>query len=181
MNLPARLNLSRSPLEQCGAEVLAYASNDRGDMGGGLPQALMLASGDELRRALRAGLAECPRDLGDIVWTPAFKIPKARFVAHIVGVKAGEAQGDHCENPGHLEGAVYQTLALAEAAGARTVAFANLATGAGRATADEMARLMIGPMRTYFRDHPVSPVQAVICLPHYEDYQAFLQRLSLGI
>lgn len=56
---------------------------------------------------------------------------------------------------------------------ARTVAFSCLATGEGRAQPQEIARLMIGAAKKFFRDHPDSEVQVLFCLPDYEDFQEF--------
>ena len=179
--LDSRINLSRAPLQHCGADVLAYASKDNADMGGGLPQALSLACGEELGLSLRAGLAECPREVGDIVWTPAFKLEGTRFISHIVGIKADTPRGDWCDDPSRLEAGVYQTLRLAEQAGAEVVAFANLATGASRAPAAVMARLMIGPMRSYFRECRDSRLRIMVCLPDWQDYEAFQKALSSQI
>ena len=173
--MSARVNLSTLPLEQSKADVIAYAIKDDGNMTGGLPQTLLIECGEELQTALRAGLNECPRQLGDIVWTPAFNMEKTRFVAHIIGAIAET----RCADPGQLEASVYQTLYLAEqATGVNQVAFANLATGAGRASAEEMARLTIGPIRRYFRDHRDSRLNVVLCLPDWQDYQAYQSALS---
>ena len=174
--MSARVSLSRLPLEESKADVVAYSTQDNADMGGGLPQTLLLRCGEELRVALRAGLAQCPRELGDIVWTPAFQMQPTRFVAHIIGAKA-----DAPADPGRLEAGVYQTLCLAEQAGLDSVAFANLATGAGRASAAEMARLTIGPARRYFRDCRDSRLTVLLCLPDWQDYEAFQECLSRSL
>lgn len=115
-------------ITQLPVDVIVNAANERLLGGGGVDGAIHAAAGPELLVACRA-LPEvrpgvrCPT--GEARITPAFGLP-ARFVVHTVGpVWRGGTQGE-----GYLLASCYrESLALARAHGARSVAFPAISTG----------------------------------------------------
>lgn len=139
--------------------------------------AVYQSCGPEVLEAAKEALATTDRQVGDVVYTHAFDHECSLYVGHLISIKTGTSQGNWCPDPDRLGQGVYKALAeLPE--GAQTVAFSCLATGEGRAQPEEIARLMLGAARAYFRDHPESETQVLFSLPDFEDYEAFQKLLA---
>jgi len=106
------------------AEVLVTAANRALAGGGGVDGAIHRAAGPQLLQALRP-LAPCPP--GSAVITPAFALPApVRHVVHAVGPRYGVDE----PAAGLLASAYLASLRLCDDAGATSVAFPSLSTGA---------------------------------------------------
>jgi O-acetyl-ADP-ribose deacetylase (regulator of RNase III) len=170
--LEGRIDLTRDRLERAMTDVICYGAKDTGEMGGGAAMAVYQSCGPEVLKAAREGLARTSREVGDVIFTPAYDHECTVYVGHIISIKTGTSQGDWCPDPGRLEEGVYRALETLPS-GPKSVAFSCLATGEGRAKPTEIARLMMGAVKRFFRDFPDSEVQVLFSLPDYEDYQAF--------
>jgi O-acetyl-ADP-ribose deacetylase (regulator of RNase III) len=174
--LSGRIELTRERIENVNTEAICYGAKDTGDMGGGAANAVYQSCGPEVLTAARKALARTNRQVGDVVVTPAYDHPVTLYVAHLITIKTGTSQGNWCPEPARLGESVYRALIMLERR-AETIAFSSLGTGEGRAQPDEIARLMVGGTRDYFRDYPESPLKVLFSLPDYEDYQAFQRAL----
>lgn len=105
------------------ADVLVNAANNQLLAGSGVCGAIFRAAGyTQMQDACRR-IGYCPT--GDAVITPAFQLP-ARYVIHTVGpVWEG---GEHNERE-LLYSCYVQSLALADAYGARSIAFPLISSG----------------------------------------------------
>lgn len=168
-----RLSLSDRPLQESRADVVAYGAKDTGEMAGGAAAALREAGGSALEEAARVALAESSREIGEVFLTEAFGLKKLgiRKVAHIVTIAKHTPQGSWCPHPERLGPATARALELAVADGARSVAFAALATGEGRARPEDVARMMVDAARSALREH--LELRVTFCLPTERDHQAF--------
>jgi O-acetyl-ADP-ribose deacetylase len=104
-------------------DAVVNAANQRLSGGGGVDGAIHRAAGAERLQAACRAIGECPP--GQAVVTDGFDLP-ARFVIHTVGpVWHGGTGGE----PETLAACYRNTLALADAVGARSVAFPAISTG----------------------------------------------------
>lgn len=109
-------------------DVIVNAANERMLGGGGVDGAIHAAAGPELVEACRAvpevrSGVRCPT--GEARLTPAFRLP-ARFVVHTVGpIWRGGRQGE----PDLLAACYRESLTLALAQGATSIAFPAISTG----------------------------------------------------
>jgi O-acetyl-ADP-ribose deacetylase (regulator of RNase III) len=104
-------------------DAIVTAANSALAGGGGVDAAVHKAAGPELLAACRA-LGGCP--VGSARLTPGFRL-QARYVVHAVGpVWRGGQQGE----ARLLAGAYAASLALADAEGARSIAFPAISAGA---------------------------------------------------
>lgn len=176
--LEGRINLTRDRLELANTDAICYGAKDTGAMGGGAAMAVYQSCGHEVLEAAREALAQqSTRQIGEVVYTPAYGHDCTVFVGHLISIKTRTSQGDWCPEPERLGAGVYKALQTLPKR-ARTLAFSCMATGEGRADPDEIARLMIGAARRFFRDFPDSPVQVLFCLPDHIDYEAFQQAIQ---
>lgn len=175
--LEGRIDLTRDRLEQANTDAICYGAKDTGEMGGGAAMAVYQSCGPEVLEAAREALAQTTRQIGEVVYTPAYGHDCTVFVGHLISIKTGTSQGDWCPEPERLGAGVYKALQTLPQR-ARTLAFSCLATGEGRADPDEIARLMIGATRRFFRDFPDSPVQVLFSLPDHVDYEAFQRAIQ---
>src|SRR5262245_33944924 len=126
-----RLNVVQGDITRQQVDVIVNAANEWMLGGGGVDGALHAAAGPELLEACRAvrevrpGI-RCPT--GEARVTPAFKLP-ARWVVHTVGpVWRGGTEGEH----DLLASCYRESLAVALAKGAQSIAFPSISTGAFR-------------------------------------------------
>ncbi|MFO0736758.1 MAG: O-acetyl-ADP-ribose deacetylase [Labilithrix sp.] len=135
--------LVRGDITKRPVDAIVNAANERMLGGGGVDGAIHAAAGPELVAACRAvpevrpGV-RCPT--GEARITPGFRLP-ARWVVHTVGpVWRGGGFGE----AGLLHDAYENSLRLAEAHGARTIAFPAISTGVYRYPLDDAARVVYG-------------------------------------
>jgi O-acetyl-ADP-ribose deacetylase (regulator of RNase III) len=124
----ARLEVVTGDITRISVDVIVNAANERMLGGGGVDGAIHAAAGPELLEACRAvpevrpGV-RCPT--GEARLTPAFRLP-AQFVVHTVGpVWRGGQQGE----PELLASCYRESLKLALAHGAKSIAFPAISTG----------------------------------------------------
>lgn len=177
----SRISLEQIPLEESGAEVVAYGAKDNGEMGGGAAGCLLVEAGPALENAARKELDHRSREIGEAFLTPAFGKLLERgtlWVCHIISIIKHTPQGSYCPHPERLKDGVYEAMCLAQKQGLESMAISALATGEGRVAPEHSARLMLGAARRFFRDHPESPLRLVVCLPSDRDLSAFERELS---
>lgn len=120
---------------QTGVDVVVNAANAQLRSGGGVAGAIHRAAGPELERECRP-LA--PIRPGEAVITGAYGLPN-RHVVHCLGPVYGRD-----EPAGALLAGCYRSaLVLAEGAGAGSIAFPAIATGAFEFPLDEAAKIAI--------------------------------------
>lgn len=123
-------------------EAIVNAANSTLLGGGGVDGAIHRAAGPELLEACRR-LGGCAT--GEARITPGFRLP-ARWVIHAVGpVWRGGSRGE----ADLLASAYRASFELALRAGARTIAFPSISTGAYGFPRTDAARIALGLMREY--------------------------------
>lgn len=165
--------LERIPLQDMAVDAVAYGAKDTGEMGGGAAASVLAAAGPDLLPALRQALAQSTRQIGDAVLTEGFRLKDqgVRWILHVISILKHTPEGAWCPHPEKLYDGVSKALQLAQSAGARSIAFSMLATGEGRVTPEDAARLMVRAMRDFQRSTP-GALEIAFSLPTYRDYQA---------
>lgn len=132
----------RADITTLAVDAIVNAANTTLLGGGGVDEAIHRAAGPELK-ACCARLGGCTT--GDARITPGFELP-AKWVIHAVGpVWHGGAH----EEASLLAGCYRSAFELAQAHGARTIAFPSISTGAYGYPRDEAARIAVSVMRAY--------------------------------
>lgn len=172
--------LTRTPLQEISADVLAYGAKDTGEMGGGAANAMLVAAGPALRDALRQALSASPRTVGTTIFTKPFDLaPRGvKFVCHIVSIIKDTPKGAYCPEPQKLRSGVLSALKGCQERGVASVALSALGTGEGCVPAQEAARLMLGAISDFSTQHPSSHLSITLSLPTFDDYEAFRTRLE---
>ena len=129
------IELVQGDLTEIAADAIVNAANRELQLGSGVAGAIRSKGGPEIQ-------AECDRlgpiATGEAVMTGGGRL-KARHVIHAVGPRLGE--GDEDEK---LACATRSSLALAEAAGLKTIAFPAISTGVYRFPLPRAAEVMLG-------------------------------------
>jgi O-acetyl-ADP-ribose deacetylase (regulator of RNase III) len=139
----AAIELVRGDITRERVDAIVTAANESLLGGGGVDGAIHRAAGPRLARA---GGAVAPCEPGDAVATPAFDLdPPVRHVIHTVG--------PIWEGGGHGEAEVLascyrRSLEVADAVGARTVAFPAIATGVYGFPSERAAVIAVDAIRT---------------------------------
>jgi O-acetyl-ADP-ribose deacetylase (regulator of RNase III) len=132
-------------------DAIVNAANSSLLGGGGVDGAIHRAGGPSILeecRAIRARQGGCPT--GEAVITGAGHL-RARYVVHAVGPVW---QGGHADEPALLASAYRNSLALAAAHGARTIAFPSISTGIYSYPLDLAAPLALGVARDFALAQP---------------------------
>jgi len=142
--------LKRGDITQEAVDAIVNAANSGLLGGGGVDGAIHRAGGPAILeecRAIRARQGGCPT--GEAVITGAGQLP-ARYVVHAVGPVW---QGGESGEPDLLASAYRNSLALAAAHGARTIAFPAISTGIYGYPVDEATPIALGAARDWALAH----------------------------
>jgi O-acetyl-ADP-ribose deacetylase (regulator of RNase III) len=135
------LRATRADITTLAVDAIVNAANEALRPGGGVCGAIHRAAGPALADACAAA-GGCPT--GEARLTPGFALP-ARWVVHAVGpVWRG---GDHREAD-LLARAYRSALAVADEAGATSIAFPAISTGIYGFPADDAAAIAVATLRT---------------------------------
>ena len=140
------LNLLQADITKVSADAIVNAANTSLLGGGGVDGAIHRAGGPAILeecRAIRARQGGCAT--GEAVITTAGKLP-ATHVIHTVGPVWQD--GQHGE-PELLANCYRNALQLAEAAGARSVAFPNISTGVYHFPKEPAAEIAVRTVRVF--------------------------------
>lgn len=142
-----RISVHQGDITRLEVDAIVNAANSALSGGGGVDGAIHRAAGPELVEASRK-LGPCPA--GEARLTPGFRLP-ARWVIHAVGPVwwGGDRQEDAL-----LASTYRASLTLAAEAGARTVAFPAISTGAYRFPKERAARIAVAEVSRFLADHP---------------------------
>lgn len=146
-----RITLVRGDITQQDVDAIVTAANSELRGGGGVDAAVHAAAGPRLLAACRP-LAPCPP--GSAVITPAFDLAPVKWVIHAVGpIYRGS------DDEASLASAYTSALSLAEQAGAVSVAFPSISTGAFGYPADDAAYVSVAAL--WGRESSVEEVRLV--------------------
>ena len=163
------IEIVHSDITRLAADAIVNAANTTLLGGGGVDGAIHRAAGPELLAACRK-LRGCPT--GEARVTPAFRLP-ARWVVHAVGPVWRDGQrGERAL----LEQAYENALRLAQAQGARSIAFPCISTGAYGFPKREAAHIALGVLSRYQDAFE----RIIVCCFGEEDVKLYREALGLG-
>lgn len=156
MVMGAKISVIRGDIRDRDVDVIVNAANTTLLGGGGVDGAIHRAAGPELLAECRA-LGGC--ETGDAKLTKGYRLP-ARWVIHTVGPiwKGGKAGEDAL-----LATAYRRSLEVAAAAGARTIAFPSISTGAYNFPVDRAARIAITTIRDFIQRNDAFDEILIVC------------------
>jgi O-acetyl-ADP-ribose deacetylase (regulator of RNase III) len=166
----ARLRIVAGDLTRFPADAIVNAANRALRGGGGVDGAIHRAAGPRLMEELRDRYDACPT--GSAVITAAYQLP-ARWVIHAVGPVW---QGGDGGEPALLASAYQASLALAEEAGARTIALPAISCGIYGYPLPEGARLALETVRRHLEGDGAI-VEATFVLRSADAQDAFIAAL----
>jgi O-acetyl-ADP-ribose deacetylase len=142
-----RIEVVQADITTLPVDAVVNAANRSLLGGGGVDGAIHRAAGPRLLEATRA-IGGCPT--GEARLTPGFDLP-ARWVIHTVGpVWAGGGSGEDAL----LASCYRESLALAASAGARTIAFPAISTGAYGFPVGRAARIAVAEIARELERYP---------------------------
>ena len=145
--MSAQLRALRADITTLAVDAIVNAANSSLLGGGGVDGAIHRAAGPELLAACRQ-LGGCPT--GEARVTAGYRLP-AKHVVHAVGpVWRG---GEHGE-PQLLASCYRQSIELASAAGARSLAFPSISTGVYGYPIELATSVAVAAVRAALLDHP---------------------------
>jgi O-acetyl-ADP-ribose deacetylase len=154
-------------------DAIVNAANEQMLGGGGVDGAIHRAAGPRLIEACRAvpeikpGI-RCPT--GEARITPGYGL-KARFVVHTVGPVW---QGGGFDERSLLASCYRQSLALALAHGATSIAFPAISTGVYGFPKDEASSIAAHATLSFLRDHPT--FERILLVAYHPEDAARLER-----
>ncbi|MCU0273424.1 MAG: O-acetyl-ADP-ribose deacetylase [Acidimicrobiales bacterium] len=163
-----QLRAVRADITTLGTDAIVNAANDRLTPGGGVCGAIHRAAGPGLADAC-AAIGHCPP--GEARLTPGFALP-ARWVVHAVGpIWLG---GDR--NEADLLASCYrEAVAVADAAGAATIAFPAISTGIYGYPPEEAAAIAVATLRSVTPVHLREAVLVAFDESTLERYERLLR------
>ncbi len=141
-----RLRTVRADITSLTTDAIVNAANERLAPGGGVCGAIHRAAGPGLAEAC-AVIGHCPP--GEARLTPGFALP-ARWVVHAVGPIW---QGGDRNEADVLASCYRAAAAVADAAGAATIAFPAISTGIYGYPPEEAAAIAVATLRPIEGDH----------------------------
>lgn len=142
-----RLEVRQADITTLPVDAIVNAANTSLLGGGGVDGAIHRAAGPRLLEACRK-IGGCPT--GEARITPGFDLP-ARWVIHTVGPVW---HGGHRGEDELIASCYRESLALAERAGARTIAFPAISTGAYGFPMACAARIAVAEIAAWLQGHP---------------------------
>jgi O-acetyl-ADP-ribose deacetylase (regulator of RNase III) len=142
-----RVEVIQADITSLPVDAIVNAANSSLLGGGGVDGAIHRAAGPRLLEATRR-IGGCAT--GEARITPGYDLP-AKSVIHTVGPIW---QGGHAGEDELLAACYQESLKLASSAGARTVAFPAISTGAYGFPMERAARIAIEEIVTYVDRHP---------------------------
>jgi O-acetyl-ADP-ribose deacetylase (regulator of RNase III) len=142
-----RIEVLQADIATLPVDAIVNAANSSLLGGGGVDGAIHRAAGPRLLEACRQ-IGGCPT--GEARLTPGFDLA-AKWVVHTVGpVWRGGGQ----EEDALLASCYRESLALGSHAGAKTMAFPAISTGAYGFPIERAARIAVREIRAYLNGHP---------------------------
>jgi O-acetyl-ADP-ribose deacetylase (regulator of RNase III) len=166
--------------DQPDVDAIVNAANTELWLGSGVAGAIRARGGPAVERE---AVAQAPISLGQAVKTTAGNLPN-RFVIHAAAMGYREEDRARAKREGSLSSgeiireAVASSLALADGAKCRSIAFPALATGVGGFPVGECAQVMMAAAKDYAASHRESGIEEVVfVLFSAADYEAFEREL----
>jgi len=154
-----RLRLLQGDITQQETEAIVNAANSSLMGGGGVDGAIHRAGGPQILEECKEIVARQGRlPTGEAVITGGGRLP-ARYVIHTVGPIWQD--GQHGE-PELLRNAYFNSLALAQKHGIRSLSFPSISTGAYRFPIDQAARIALTTVRDFLQEHEFAEVRFVL-------------------
>lgn len=154
-----RLRLLQGDITQQDTEAIVNAANSSLMGGGGVDGAIHRAGGPQILEECKEIVARQGRlPTGEAVLTGGGRLP-ARYVIHTVGPIWQD--GQHGE-PELLRNAYFNSMALAQKHGIRSLSFPSISTGAYRFPIDQAARIALTTVRDFLQEHEFAEVRFVL-------------------
>jgi O-acetyl-ADP-ribose deacetylase len=142
-----RIEVVRADITTLPVDAIVNAANTSLLGGGGVDGAIHRAAGPRLLEACRQ-IGGCPT--GETRITPGFDLP-AQWVIHTVGPVWQDGRSDEDDL---LASCYRDSLALASSAGAKTIAFPAISTGAYGFPMQRAASIAVTEIAGYLNSHP---------------------------
>ena len=168
-----RITAVQGDITRQNTDAIVNAANSSLMGGGGVDGAIHKAGGPQILEECKRIIAEIGRcKTGEAVITGGGRL-EARHVIHTVGpVWHGGTRGE----PGLLESAYRNSLAVAWAQDVRSISFPSISTGAYRYPVEKAAKIALDTIAEFVKESPFEQVRFVLFSE--EDLQTYTNALS---